>query len=697
MLCVGVVKLSGTSEDERTSTERRYKALLDVTEAIVLNEDVGSLSQEVARRLARILGCDLVVFFLHDPENGALRLTQVGTNTGESVPFPKVMPADETPSGRVWRSQEPLLYNDISQQIAFPRIFNLLQARGLRTYWLLPLSTSRRKLGALAFASQRTAAFDKSDLHFFQCISEQVAVVVESGINRERAKAYREELTAERDRLRVLLELSNVLVTGFTTKDLLPAISSCLKRIIAHDHISLCLLEHTTGNLHLHSLTSVVHKEPTLEELTLSMKDVPHDWLVKQRKPVLLDPLAAPKYRVEIVRRMITSGIQSACLLPLTTAKTTVGMLCLGSFTRNVFREADVEFLERVANQTAIALENVMAYRQIEELKDKLAAEKSYLEKEIESEYPADEIVGESPELKHALRQARTVAQTGSTVLILGETGTGKELIARRIHFLSPRKDRSFIKVNCAAIPTGLLESELFGHEKGAFTGAISRKIGRLELAHQGTLFLDEVGDIPLELQPKLLRVLQEHEFERLGSTRTQKVDVRVIAATNRNLEEMVAQGRFRMDLYYRLKVFPIVSPPLRDRREDVAMLVRYFVQKLARKMNRHIESIPEESLTTLKQWHWPGNVRELENLIERAVILSSGPALEVPLVELETINTKGSPETLDEAEREHIIRVLRESGGVIGGPEGAAARLGLRRTTLHFKMKKLGITRQDL
>ncbi len=319
------------------------------------------------------------------------------------------------------------------------------------------------------------------------------------------------------------------------------------------------------------------------------------------------------------------------------------------------------------------------------------------MEDEIRSELNFEEIVGESAMLKQVLDQARTVAPSDATVLILGETGTGKELIARAIHRMSSRKNASFVKLNCAAIPAGLLESELFGHEKGAFTGAVSQKMGRLELADKGTLFLDEVGELPLEVQPKLLRVLQDHEFERLGSTRTIRVDIRLIAATNRDLAKSVAGRQFRSDLYYRLNVFPIRMPELRERKEDIPLLVRYLVQKFARRMNKQVETIPAETMNALASWEWPGNVRELENFIERSVILSQGPILRVPLVELNLATEDShSDSTLESLQRENIIRVLRETGGVLGGPRGAAARLGLKRTTLQYKMQKLGIAREE-
>ena len=326
------------------------------------------------------------------------------------------------------------------------------------------------------------------------------------------------------------------------------------------------------------------------------------------------------------------------------------------------------------------------------------------VEGSVEEEYPADEpiseagfehIIGRSAALRRVLQQVEVVAPTDSSVLILGETGVGKELIAQAIHNRSARRDRPFVKVNCAAIPSGLLESELFGHEKGAFTGAIARKPGRFELADKGTLFLDEVGDIPLELQAKLLRVLQEHEFERLGSTRTQQVDVRVIAATHRNLKQMVEEGTFRADLYYRLHVFPLTAPPLRDRREDIPLIVRHFVGKYCQRMNRHIQTISSRTMQVLTNYAWPGNVRELQNFVERAVILSPGTCLQAPLEELTQETTQSTPthvSTLEAVEREHVLRALKESNWVTGGPKGAAAKLGMKRTTLAYRIRKLGI-----
>jgi formate hydrogenlyase transcriptional activator len=415
--------------------------------------------------------------------------------------------------------------------------------------------------------------------------------------------------------------------------------------------------------------------------------------------PLIFSGKEMQSFDAEIAKNFLAEGLRSLCCIPLMRPKGAIGVLVLGSTRKNAFQAEDLHLLNQVAAQFAAALENHRVATEIEGLKERLTAEKKYLEGELSSQGLFEEIVGDSPALKRVLDQVATVAPSEATVLILGETGTGKELFARAIHRLSRRKDGSFIKLNCAAIPTGLLESELFGHEKGAFTGAVSQKIGRLELADGGTLFLDEVGEIPLELQPKLLRVLQDHEFERLGSTRTIKVNLRLVAATNRDLAKAIAEREFRSDLFYRLSVFPIRVPALRERREDIPLLVRYFVRKFALRMERPIETIPKETMKALTAWSWPGNVRELENLMERSVILSQGHALHVPVSEMRSESRTVLSQTdhnLENAEREHILNVLRQTKGAIAGPDGAAARLGLKRTTLQSKMQRLKITRRD-
>jgi formate hydrogenlyase transcriptional activator len=441
-----------------------------------------------------------------------------------------------------------------------------------------------------------------------------------------------------------------------------------------------------------------------VEDLTFPAKGSVAEGAIRTGKTVYAPRLDTTKFDSAIVQRFIDLGFKSMCSAPLLTHNRPLGAVTAASIRENGFTENDVELMTEIAKQIALAAENALAYGEIQELKNKLADEKLYLEDEIQTEGHFEEIIGESLGLRQILRQVETVAGADSTVLIRGETGTGKELIARAIHNLSPRRQRTLVKVNCAAIPMGLLESELFGHEKGAFTGAISQCIGRFELANHGTLFLDEVGDIPLDLQPKLLRVLQEQEFERLGSTNTQQVDVRLVAATNCNLEEMVANKQFRSDLYYRLNVFPVTIPPLRERPEDIPLLVRFFAQRFARRMKKPIESISAKTHAALVRYHWPGNVRELENVIERAVILSNGRELQVTLTEVKSSSGRpaaASPvsvtetSTLESVERDHIVRVLGETKWIVGGPNGAAARLGMKRQTLQAKMLKLGISRR--
>jgi formate hydrogenlyase transcriptional activator len=431
----------------------------------------------------------------------------------------------------------------------------------------------------------------------------------------------------------------------------------------------------------------------------MGAKNSPAERALQEKVPLIFSKNEMETFDADMVRSFLAEGMRSLCCIPMMRPTGPIGILTLGSTRADAFHTEDLDLLKQIATQMALALENHRVVTEIKQLKERLQEERQFIQTEDlwSAEFP--EIVGTSAALKQVLQEAATVATSEATVLILGETGTGKELIANAIHRLSRCQGGPMIKLNCAAIPTGLLESELFGHEKGAFTGAISQKVGRVELADGGTLFLDEVGEIPLELQPKLLRVLQDQEFERLGSNRTIKVHVRLIAATNRNLSQRVAEHQFRSDLFYRLSVFPITVPPLRDRPEDIPALVRHFVSKFATRMDRHIESVPRSTMEALRSWHWPGNVRELENLIERAVILSQARVLCVPIWELRLSHfatTEHSDQSLDEAERQHIIKVLKESGGKLSGPDGAARRLGVKRTTLQSKMQRLKITRED-
>jgi formate hydrogenlyase transcriptional activator len=529
-----------------------------------------------------------------------------------------------------------------------------------------------------------------------------VAAALDNALNFEQAQSVQQQLKEERDRLSLLLEVNNAVVSVLDLHELLNVVSASLRRLVAHEYASISLYDAETQTLQIHALDFPVSKGLLKEGLSVPVEGSPTGRAITTRQPVLITRGDIEQFGSDIAQRILGEGLKSAYCLPLISHDRPLGTLVVGSLREENFPPKDAELLRHIANQIAIGVENALSYRRVVDRAKRLREEKLYLQDEIRTEYNFEEIIGESSALKTILEQLQTVAPTDSTILILGETGTGKELIARAIHNLSARQARTLVKVNCAAIPTGLLESELFGHEKGAFTGAIAQRAGRFELAHRGTLFLDEVGDIPLELQPKLLRVLQEHEFERLGSARTIRVDVRLVAATNVDLTQKVADNQFRADLYYRLNVFPLTIPPLRERREDIPLLVRYFAQKYARRMKRPIETIPVKAMTALTEYHWPGNVRELENFVERSVILSRGTELQVPLAELKQ-RTKLSPlapadgfTTLENAERTHIVRALGEANWVIGGPAGAAARLGMKRTTLQSRMIKLGITRPN-
>ena len=500
----------------------------------------------------------------------------------------------------------------------------------------------------------------------------------------------------------MIAELSGLLLANVDIRKLLGAFTASIRQMVPHDAATLALYEEATGKLRVQFLSS--GDDANQGEVLLDPDASPAGQAFRTRRPVLLNKIDRWPFAPDSVQHLTARGMQSGVWVPLVHRERTLGTMMVASRRENAFSQHDADRLGQVAGQVAMAVNNALAFKQIAELRDRLTQEKKYLEEEINLEHRFEDIVGESTGLRNVLREIATVAPTDATVLIQGETGTGKELLARAIHRLSPRSERTFIKLNCAAIPAGLLESELFGHEKGAFTGAIARKIGRLELAHEGTLFLDEVGELPLDLQPKLLRALQEREIERLGGTRPIPINVRLIAASNRDLAKMVAEREFRSDLFYRLKVFPVFAPPLRDRVADIPILVRHFVSRHARRMGKTIETIPPEAMDALVKWKWPGNIRELENFLERAVILTRGPVLHVPLAEIEAMQEEEEEEneavstnpTLQAAERETILRALRDAKGVIGGPGGAAERLGLKRTTLNSKIKKLGIERGD-
>jgi len=498
------------------------------------------------------------------------------------------------------------------------------------------------------------------------------------------------------ERYEALIRVAQAIGAYRDPKDLFQAMAKELHRVVQFDGIVVAQYDEASNEI-LWNACEVCGQQNSAAPPNIPADETITKWVYARQEPLVIPSLEQESRFPRMVAFLKEKGFQSVCCLPLTTVHRAIGSLAVASKSPDAYCKEEVRFLSLVADQAAIAVENALAYQEIAELKDRLAQEKVYLEDEIRSELNFEEIVGRSSALRRVLQEIETVAPTDSTVLIYGETGTGKELIARGIHNLSSRAKGPFVKLNCAAIPTGLLESEMFGHEKGAFTGAVAQRIGRFELANRGTVFLDEIGEIPLELQPKLLRVLQEREFERLGSSRTLRTDARLIAATNRDLGAMVEDQKFRADLFYRLNVFPVLVPPLRERQDDIPLLVRHFVQQFARRMGKAVDTIPTETMQVLMRYRWPGNIRELQNLLERAVILSSGPILKVPLDDLHVasapIGTRRI-ETLEDGERRHILEALAATDWVISGPKGAAGILGLKRSTLQARMEKLGIRR---
>jgi formate hydrogenlyase transcriptional activator len=595
--------------------------------------------------------------------------------------------------------REPVYVTDILTEPSWDDYRDRMSRYGIRSVWSRPLFARDGKiLGTFGMLSREVRSPDRAELQLIENASHIAGVAIEGHIKEQ-------ELQRERDRLRLLLEITNSMISKLDLRSLVEVLSKSLLSVTQCDFCALLLPDTDSGQLRITTLYNPEARGSLCDGTLIPVHGSSCDKAFRTGKTqhfhsfeeVRDDPeyfgssAGRPFYQ-----RVMAEGLVSGCDLPLVGRSGVVGVLAALKRSERAFSNDDVGFLEQVAAQVAIAVENALDYEKAIKDKDKETKQRLYLEDEIRDEF--GEIVGESPVLKKALDLVSVVAPTDSSVLILGETGTGKELVARAIHNLSSRRERAFIKLNCAAIPLGLLESELFGHEKGAFTGAIAQKTGRFELANKGSLFLDEVGDIPLELQAKLLRVLQEQEFERLGSNRTHKVDVRLIAATHRDLAGTVKQGTFREDLYYRLKVFPINVPALRQRTEDIPKLVWHFTALHARRMNKRIDEIPSETMNALVRYGWPGNVRELQNFIERAVILSPHNVLCAPSSELEPFGVhKASPAPttgLHEVEREHILRALEASNWVVGGLNGAAQRLGMKRTSLVYRMRKLRISR---
>src|SRR6202790_529992 len=688
------------------SVVARYEALIRVSQAVSAYREPRKLFDVLVGELRRVIEFDGIGIAQYDETTKTIEW-HVSLHCNEPNPVLKDKCAQETMTCWVFENQRPLVIPFVDEETRFPDTMEFLKKHKMQSVCMLPLTTVHRRIGSMFLTSEHPGAYSDDEVRFLGLVADQMALAVDDALNFEASRTAQEQL-------KLLLDLTSSVVSSLELRELLRSVSGNLRRVMSCDFVGVGLPEaEDKKHLRLYALDFPDSKGFVREEVLIPLEGTPPGMVFKSGEPAVglirevctIAPDAPP----------LAEGIQTGCVLPLTSRGRIHGVLLLGRRDENIFSREDVKFLMQVASQVAIAVENALAYKKIAELKEKITQEKLYLEDEIRTELNFEEIVGKSAVLRRVLQQVATVAPTDSTVLIYGETGTGKELVARAIHNLSSRQSNAFVKLNCAAIPMGLLESELFGHEKGAFTGAISQRIGRFELANGGTVFLDEVGEIPLELQPKLLRVLQEREFERLGSTRTLTTDARLIAATNRDLATMVEEHTFRSDLFYRLNVFPVRVPSLRERPEEIPLLVRHFAEQCSRRMNKKIETISTETLKQMRQYQWPGNIRELQNVIERAVILSSGPVLNVPLGEIQSrhlptvVNRDGNLDNeprhatrkdmrgvLEETERKHILNVLSETNWVVAGPHGAASRLGMKRSTLQLRIRKLGLSREN-
>ncbi len=677
--------------ESHQSTAARYESLIRIAAAVRSQKDPQELFGLLTQELGQVVQFDAIAQY--DDSSNKVHW-HMCSGCRKPPTLPSEIDKEETLAAWVYRHQETVALPSLEHETRFPASIEIMRQAGIQSVCAFPLSTAHRRLGSLLIASVHRDAYSPEEVRFCSLVAGQIALAMDDAFNFQASQRAQE-------RLELLLDLTNRVVSNLNLRDVLREISANIRRVMHCDGVGIDLPSPEDKKLRLYALDfpdnpGIIKEgfEPPADEKASALR------VFISGEPVILT-----KEEIEGEPGLPHFGIRSLAHVPMKGRAGTVGVLSLGSWRENAFSQDDLAFLGQIARQVAIAIENAWAFGEVSELKNKLALEKLYLEDEIRSELKFEEIIGKSEALRRVLEQVETVAPTDSTVLIYGETGTGKELIARAVHNLSSRQSNGFVKLNCAAIPTGLLESELFGHERGAFTGAISQRVGRFELAHRGTMFLDEIGEVPLELQPKLLRVLQEREFERLGSTRTLRTDARLIAATNRDLEALVNEQKFRSDLYYRLNVFPVRVPALRERPEDIPLLVRHFVQQFSRRISRTIDTIPSETMTTLVRYPWPGNIRELQNVIERAVILTKGPVLTVPSDGLRVSNGTSVPPAsaavspprnmrtvLDDTEREQIVAALEQTNWTVAGPNGAAARLGIKRSTLQSRMQKLGI-----
>jgi formate hydrogenlyase transcriptional activator len=693
------------TERSPLSAAARFESLVAVSKAIGTHRDPQELFGTLVKELHRVVRFDYVGVSVRDEKSNTFHRHFVDAETKASIPPNPDLAMEESDAWWVYQNQEPMVTSLEADQAPSCKFQEILNQYGIRSVCTLPLTTAHSKVGTLTFASKAPDIYTAEEVRFLSVVAEQIALAFDNALHFDASQASRQQLIKKNERLGLLLELTNHVVSNLEFRDLLRAVVASTRRVMGCDGVGITLPDTDNTHLRIYAMDFPFSDESVQEESLISMDEDISGAVFRTGKPWRGSVQEARRQGMKDTAR---AEVGTVSVLPLVSRGRVLGIFGVVKYQENAFASDDIEFLTQIANQVAIAVENACAFGEIRELKDKLAQEKLYLEDEIRSEMNFAQIVGKSAPLRRVLKQVETVAPTDSTVLIYGDTGTGKELIARAIHDLSPRRSKPFVKLNCAAIPTGLLESELFGHEKGAFTGAIAQRIGRFEVANGGTIFLDEIGEIPLELQTKLLRVLQEREFERLGSSRTLRSDARLIAATNRDLEAMVSEQKFRSDLFFRLNVFPVHVPPLRERQGDIPLLVRHFTQQFSRRMNKVMETIPSVAMDALCRYHWPGNIRELQNVIERAVIVSTGPALSVDVTDLKSPKAgppggkPASPKStngalhnvLEETERQQILKALKECNWVVAGPNGAAVYLAMKRSTLQLRMQKLGIVR---
>jgi formate hydrogenlyase transcriptional activator len=683
--------------ESRSAADGRYRTLLEVCGAIATQPNWKAALQSLRRLLSSVVAFDSVGLLLLSDNGNSVRLTAFDRDPeADEFEIGTQVPHAGTAVGRAIDEQKPIYVPDVKTELSMiPQLAAKARLGSPHSSYIFPISISGKKLGALTFGIAQGGQFSPDDMELMTSVSSHVGVALGSTVASDAAELYQRQLARERDRLRLLLEINNQVVTQLDINELFRSASGSIRKYFANDFAGFWLIDKQSNQLECAVLdfpggkgflADIPAREVTDQELEKMRTRTPEIWSQQEIE----------KLRPAVLEHLKAESIVALAVAPLGTSNGPLGIISMGSKRTNNFGQEDLDILSQISAQISLALDNALAYGRVNASRNRLEDERFYLESEIRAEF--DDLVGTSPALRKVLDQVEIVAPTGATVLLHGETGTGKELIARAVHSLSPRRDRTFVRLNCAAIPSGLIESELFGHEKGAFTGALMQKCGRFELADHGTLFLDEIGDISPELQPKLLRALQEQEFERLGSNKTIRVDVRLIAATHRDLSAMIRNNQFREDLFYRLNVFPIEVPPLRERRGDIPLLVHYFVSRLSRRMQKRIRSIPKPAMDALTNAAWPGNVRELENFIERAVILSRGDELNVPIVELKKSSARNAlpVSTFHEAERQAIIEALKAASGRVSGTGAAAERLGLKRTTLQNKMRRLNIMKAD-